>query len=218
MSVSTVISRQRAVVVVKGLSSKTIRSPCLELVCFFHSMSETMEECIPSSTNSPRPSPRNRSYETTYQREYVLKRSSSIAEGIPLGQRFPIGSPYDLAGPINSSLYTADYSNPDNAQQKVFVRPNTNRANRPHPHRDFPHWPRKAESMLDLSIGETDQALRNQLNSIYQVDFTGESLATALCLTFMAVSFFRCRSRICRSLGVQSNTSLLATSSCAYAR
>ena len=138
-----------------------------------------MEECIPSSTNnSPRPSPRNRPYETMYQREYVSKPSSSIAEGIPRGQRFPVGSPYDLAGPITASLYTVDYSNPDNVQQKVFVRPNTNRANRPHRHRDFPHWPRKAESMMDLSIGETDQALRNQLNSIYQVDFTPEARRT----------------------------------------
>ena len=94
-----------------------------------------------------------------------------------MGQRFPIGSPFDLQGPINPSLYMEDYSNPENVQQKVFVRPNTNRANRPHPHRDFPHWPRRAESLSDLSIGEIDQALRNQINSTYQVDFTGKSLS-----------------------------------------
>lgn len=134
-----------------------------------------MEDHIPSPKQTPRLSPANRSYETTYRREYVLKRSPSIIEGIPLGQHFPVSSPYRLEDPIGTSVYAVDYFKENKVQREEFPRPNTSRANRPHPHRDFPFWPRRAESLSDLSTEETQQALKNQLNSTYRVDFTGSS-------------------------------------------
>ena len=140
---------------------------CLFSTSFCHSSHRAMEDQISSRAN--------RSYQTTYRREYVLKRSPSIAEGIPLSQQFPVSSPYRLEGPIGSSIYAVDYFKENKVQREEFPRPNTNRANRPHPHRDFPFWPRRAESLGDLSAEETEQALKNQLNSTYRADFAGSS-------------------------------------------
>lgn len=117
-----------------------------------------METCIRS--------PRNQAYETTYNREFVLKKSSPPVEGIPFGQRFLVGSPFKLSDPVGDSSYTMDFTNQKNVQRELFFRPNTNRANRPHPHKEFPYSPRRFE--------ETKQALRNQLDSTYEVDFTGK--------------------------------------------
>jgi len=105
-----------------------------------------------------------------------LKRSSSsfVVEGIPFGQRFLVGGPFQLSDPIGDSLYKMDFTNQKNVQREPFFRPNTNRANRPHPHKEFPYWPRRSESLCDLQSEETKQTLRNQLGSTYQVDFTGK--------------------------------------------
>ena len=133
-----------------------------------------MNECVRSSQNTPRSSLQQRAYETTYHRAFPVKRSLSIGEGSPFGQRFLLGAPYNLQDDIGASIYMMDYSRYNDNRDRSFFRPNTSRANRPHPHRDFPFWPRKAESLQDVSTDETEQALRNQLNSTYQVDFNGE--------------------------------------------
>ncbi|CAF4040837.1 unnamed protein product [Rotaria sp. Silwood1] len=131
-----------------------------------------MEASIHSRSNTPCCSGRNRAYQTTYRREFVLKRSSSIAEGAPFSQQFLIGCPFQLNGPVGESLYAIDFTNQKNVQREPFIRPNTNRANRPHPHKEFPYWPRRSESVCGLPSDETKQALRNQLDSTYQVDYT----------------------------------------------
>ena len=156
----------------------------------------------------------NRSYQTTYRREYVLKRSPSVVEGIPLGQQFPVSSPYRLEGPIGSSIYAVDYFKENKVQREEFPRPNTNRANRPHPHRDFPFWPRRAESLGDLSVEETEQALKNQLNSTYRADFTGSSF---LVIDHSIISM-SCRSgtRIPVVSSLQTDPSVLARSGSAH--
>ena len=113
-------------------------------------------------------------YQTSYKREYAPKRTITMAESPPFGQRFLIGSPFQLNDPIGNSLYTMDFTKENDVRRDIFPRPNTNRANRPHPPKQFPYWPR-SESLCDLSAPEeTKQALRNQLNSTYQVDFNGK--------------------------------------------
>lgn len=112
-------------------------------------------------------------YQTSYRREFPSKNTTTIAENPPFGQRFLIGSPFQLNDPIGSSLYTVDFTKQNEVQREIFPRPNTHRANRPHPHKEFPHWPR-SESLCDLSApDETKQALKNQINSTYRVDFNG---------------------------------------------
>jgi hypothetical protein len=138
------------------------------------SVREKMEACNQFRSNTSCGSVRNHAYETTYIREFAVKKSSPIVEGIPVGQRFLIGCPYQLSEPVGASLYTMDFANKKNSRQESFFRPDTSRANRPHPHRQFPHWPRRSESFCELQSDETKQALRNQLNSVYRVDYTGK--------------------------------------------
>lgn len=173
-----------------------------------------MEDQIHSPKHTSRSTLAHRPYETTYRREYILKRSPSDVEGIPLGQQFPISSPYRLDGPIGASIYTVDYSKDNKVCREEFPRPNTSRANRPHPHQGFPFWPRRAESLIDLSVEETEQALKNQLNSTYRADFTGN----LTWLEFISVesdpdlsrSSFRSSTRIPVVVGLQTITSALA--------
>ncbi len=151
---------------------------------------ERMEARIRSRSNTPCLSPRNQAYETTYNREFVLKRSSSVLEGEPFSQRFLIGCPFELNDPVGDSLYKIDFTNQKNVQRESFFRPNTNRANRPHPHKHFPYWPRRSESSCDLLSEETKQTLKNQFDSTYQVDYLGKWK----CLLFhhhFNVSFFK---------------------------
>jgi len=135
---------------------------------------ERMETYIRSRSNIPCFSSRNQPYETTYKREYVSKRPSPIVEGIPFGQRFLIGCPFQLSDPIGNSLYEMDFANRKNLHRGPFFRPNTNRAHRPNTNKEFPYCPRRAESFGDLRSEETKQALRNQLDSTYEVDYTGK--------------------------------------------
>jgi hypothetical protein len=135
---------------------------------------DRMEACIQSRPGTPYRSTRSRSYETTYQREFsALKRSLTIDEGMPSGQRFLIGCPYPLNGPVGISSYTVDFTDQKNVQRQPVIRPNTARANRPHPHLQFTHWPRRPETACQVISEETKQALRNQFNSTYQTDYIG---------------------------------------------
>ncbi len=135
---------------------------------------ERMEACIRSRWNTIPSLSRNRAFETTYKREFVSKRSSSVIQSIPFGQRFLIGSPFQLNDPVGASLYRMDFTNQKNVYREPFFRPNTNRANRPHSYKQFPYWPRRSASAWDLPSDETKQALRNQISSTYQVDYTGK--------------------------------------------
>ena len=119
---------------------------------------------------------RNRAYETSYRREFVSKSASTIVGGIPPSQRFLIGSPFQLSEPIGNSMYMMDFGNQRNPSREPFFRPNTTRANRPHPHQQFPHWPRRSASATDLRPEETEQALRNQLDSTYRVAYAGKCM------------------------------------------
>ena len=133
-----------------------------------------MEACIPSRSATPDCSKRCRPYQTTYRREFNLKRSPSIDEGAPFSQQFLIGRPFQLTDPVGDSIYAVDFTEKKNVQRKPVFRSNTNRANRPHPHKQFPFWPRRTESLCNLPSEETRQALRNQLDSTYKEDFIGK--------------------------------------------
>lgn len=118
---------------------------------------------------------RSQSYETTYQREFsALRRASTINEGVPAGQRFPIGCPYQINDPIGVTSYTVDYIEQKDIQREPVIRPNTSRANRPHPHPQFTHWPRRPATASPVISEEIKQALRNQWTSTYQMDFIGK--------------------------------------------
>jgi hypothetical protein len=136
---------------------------------------ERMETCIQARPSTPYRSERSKSYETTYQREFsTLKRSLTIDEGIPAGQRFLIGAPHQLNDPVGITSYTVDYPEQKNVQREPLIRPNTSRANRPHPHPQFTHWPRRPTTATSAISEETKQALRNQFNSTYQTDYIGK--------------------------------------------
>lgn len=118
---------------------------------------------------------RSQSYETTYQREFsAIKRGSTINEGVPSGQRFLIGSPYQITDPVGVTSYTVDYTEQKNVQREPVIRLNTPRANRPHPHPQFTHWPRRPVTASPVMSEEMKQALRNQLTSTYQMDYIGK--------------------------------------------
>jgi hypothetical protein len=134
-----------------------------------------MAVCIQSRPSTPHRTSRNRSYETTYQREFsALKRAVTIDEGVPCGQRFLIGRPYQLNEPIGVTSYTEHYPHQTNVQREPVIRPNTSRANRPHPHPQFTHWPRQSTTASPVISEQTKQALRNQFNSTYTTDYIGK--------------------------------------------
>ena len=150
-----------------------------------------MQTCIRSRSTTPNGSPRNRAYETTYKREFISKRPAPFAEGVPLSQRFITGTPFQLSGPVGDSIYATDFTNQKDVLREPFFRPNTNRANRPHPHKHFPYWPRRSESLSDLRADETNQALSNQLDSTYQVDYTGKRIPYLVRQYFDLSCFFQ---------------------------
>ncbi|CAF3343031.1 unnamed protein product [Rotaria socialis] len=149
-----------------------------------------------SQSNTRSSLKRSQAYQTTYRREFLLKRSSSIDEGVPPSQRFLIGCPFQLNEPVGETLYKIDFNEPKNVQRDHFMRPNTNRANRPHPHKQFPYWPRRSESVCDVPPEETRQALKNQLDSTYRVDYTGASQGFNLSMAYeRSRPFWRDRAR-----------------------
>ncbi|CAF3081916.1 unnamed protein product [Rotaria socialis] len=144
-----------------------------------------MEACIQSLPSTPYRSARSRSYQTTYQRQFSsLKRSLTIDEGVPSGQQFLIGCPYQLNDPVGVSSYTVDYPHQKDTQPESIIRPNTPRAHRPHPNPQFTHWPRRPVTVSSVVSEETKQALRNQLNSTYQTDYIGSPQGFPLPLAY----------------------------------
>jgi hypothetical protein len=134
-----------------------------------------MAVCIQSRPTTPHRSSRSRSYETTYQREFsALRRSLTIDEGVPAGQRFLIGTPYQINDPVGVTSYTEDYPHQTNVQREPVIRPNTHRANRPHPHPQFTHWPRRPVTASPVISEQTKQVLKNQFNSTYKTDYIGK--------------------------------------------
>jgi len=134
-----------------------------------------MDACIRSRLNTSYHSKRHREYETTYKREFSSKKASPIVEGAPLSQRFLIGSPFRLSDTIGESLYTMDFSHKKNVQRKPsFIPTTTINEKPPSQQQQLPHFPRRAESFNDSVSDEIKQALRNQLDSTYQVDYTGK--------------------------------------------
>lgn len=126
------------------------------------------------SHSTARATLRRNAYQTTYKREFVLKRSSSsIDEGIPPSQRFLIGSPYELDEPVGETVYKIDFNQPKIIQSQSTVRPKTSRVSQADPHKQYPYLPRRSESACDLPPNEIRQALKNQLDSTYRVDFAG---------------------------------------------
>lgn len=139
-------------------------------------MDQTSEGSVQSRPQTPYRPLRNRAYQTTYQREFsAIRRATPFDEGIPAGQRFPIGAPHQLEDPIGDTSYSNDYEPPKEVQREPIVRPNTGRANRPHPHPQFTHWPRRPQTAKVTIDEQTKQALRNQLYSTYQLDYIGLS-------------------------------------------
>ena len=138
---------------------------------------ELMETSHPSRPFPALRPARNRAYETTYQREFsAVKQAVPIDEGVPAGERFLIGSPYELTDPVGVSSYAVDFAHQKNASRASAIRPNTARAHRPHPHPQFTHWPRRPDTAYPVVSEETKRALANQLNSTYRTDFIGTHL------------------------------------------
>ena len=134
-----------------------------------------MEACIRSRLNTSYHSKRNQEYVTTYKREFGSKRASAIVEGAPLSQRFLIGTPFRLSDSVGESLYTMDFAQKKNVQRKPSFFESTNNIDRPPSQQQLPpHYPRRTESFNDSVSDEIKQALRNQLDSTYQVDYTGK--------------------------------------------
>lgn len=132
-----------------------------------------MEACIRSRSNTPCYSAKKQAYQTTYEREFLVKRTPLTDEGIPLSQRFLLGSPFELNDAVGESLYAIDFTKHNKVQREYYFPPSTKRANRPHPHKEFPFWPRRSQSICDQPSEETKQVFRNQLGSTYQVDYVG---------------------------------------------
>ncbi|CAF1192317.1 unnamed protein product [Adineta steineri] len=145
-----------------------------------------METYIRSQPNTPHPSTRNRAYQTTYQREYsILKQISNDDEGVPAGQRFLIGCPYQLSDPVGTTSYTTDYPQNNNVKREGPIRPNTPRANRPHIHPHFPHVSsRQPITLAPIMTEEIKQALKNQITSTYRTDYIGTPQAFPLPLAY----------------------------------
>ena len=82
-------------------------------------MDQTSEGSIQSRPQTPYRPLRNRAYQTTYQREFsALRRATPFEEGIPAGQRFPIGAPHQLEDPIGETSYSNDYEPPKEVQRE----------------------------------------------------------------------------------------------------
>jgi hypothetical protein len=175
----------------------------LAVVLFSLGVKEGMETCVQTRPSTPYRTVRSKSYETTYQREYsTLKKALTIDEGVPSGQRFLIGCPYEINGSVGVTSYTVDYPQQKNIQREPVIRPNTHRANRPHPHPQFTHWPRRPITASPVISEETKQALRNQLNSTYQTDYIGKSNIFSVHFDSEYFLIFRSSSRISSSIGL----------------
>lgn len=134
-----------------------------------------MEACIQSLPSTPYRSAPSKAYQTTYQREFSsLKKSLIIDEGIPTGQRFLIGSPYQLNDPVGISSYSIDYPNRKDTQIESVIRLNTPKVHQPHPNSQFTQCFKRPITVSPVISEETKQALRNQLNSTYQIDYAGK--------------------------------------------
>ena len=91
-----------------------------------------------------------------------------------LVKEFLIGTPYQINDPIGVTSYTEDYPHQTNVQREPVIRPNTPRANRPHPHPQFTHWPRRPVTASPAISEQTKQVLKNQFNSTYKTDYIGK--------------------------------------------
>ncbi|CAF0960520.1 unnamed protein product [Adineta ricciae] len=138
---------------------------------------------------------RIRSYETTYQREYsIVRKATNIDEGVPAGQRFLIGCPYELNEPVGITSYTDDYPEKTNIQREPIIRPNTPRANRPHTHPQFPYIPRQSVITSSDITEKIKQALKSQFTTTYRTDFLGAPQGFPLPLAYNSSrSFWRNR-------------------------
>lgn len=133
-----------------------------------------MDACIRSRLQTSYHSKRNREYETTYKREFSAKRPSSIVEGAPLSQRYLIGCPFNLADPLGESIYTMDFARKNNAQRKSSSFQNATSIDRSDSQQHLPECFQRSESFNDTNSNDIKQALRNQLDSTYRVDYTGK--------------------------------------------
>lgn len=114
---------------------------------------------VRSRSRSTTPS---RSYETTYRREFISRRSPSTIESAPFGQRFLIGSPFQLNDPIEDTMYTMHFSKPKNIINELDCG-------------QIPNWCRRSQSSCELPVpDEMKQALKNQIDSTHRVDYTGK--------------------------------------------
>lgn len=164
-----------------------------------------MDACIRSRVNTAYHSRRNQAYETTYSRSFSAKRPTRIVEGAPLSQRFPISCPFNLSDPVGETIYTMDFSRKPKDEPKPSLYQSTS-AFEP-----VPTFVRRSASFNDNVSDEIKQALRNQLDSTYQVDFTGElSHRVSHVLTRL---FFRIMPRLSAPAGIHSRAALLAPSS-----
>ncbi|CAF1423609.1 unnamed protein product [Adineta steineri] len=142
-----------------------------------------MDACIRSRAKTSYHSKRNQAYETTYKREFSSKKPVVIVEGAPPEQRFLVGCPFNLADPVGETIYTMDFSrtNPVPKQQPYFQ--STSTIERPDS-KQLPCCPRRYETLNDPLEDEIKQALRNQLDSTYQVDYTGSCQGFQLPLAY----------------------------------
>jgi hypothetical protein len=149
-----------------------------------------MDACLRSRVNTSYHSRRNQAYETTYKRVFSSKRPARIVEGAPLSQRFLIGCPFILTDPVGESIYTMDFARKTKEERKPSVYQSTSVLEQPDSQQPLPSFPRRSESFNDTVSDEIKQALRNQLDSTYRVDYTGKC---ALFKESVVIRFFLLR-------------------------
>ena len=104
------------------------------------------------------------------QTRICCTRPPSAIEDAPSGQRFLIGSPYQLTDPVDSSSYRMDFSAPKTLYRQASLRSQSTKI-------DLIPGTQRTENPNPSSSREIKQALRNQLNSTYQTDFVGTLMA-----------------------------------------
>ncbi|UJR20557.1 hypothetical protein I4U23_023684 [Adineta vaga] len=144
-----------------------------------------MDACLRPRLKTSYHCRRNQDYETTYKRAFSAKRPAPIVEGAPLSQRYLIGCPFNLADPVGESIYTMDFARTKNVERKPSFYENTSIIEQSDSQKQqCTQCPRRSESFNDSISDEVKQALRNQLDSTYQVDYTGSCQGFQLPLAY----------------------------------
>ncbi|CAF1366765.1 unnamed protein product [Adineta ricciae] len=138
-----------------------------------------MDACLRPRLKTAYHCRRNQDYETTYKRTFSAKRPARIVEGAPLSQRYLIGCPFNLADPVGESIYMVDFTGKKSREPNLSFHQSTNMLEP-----CDSQFLQRSESSNNATSNEIKQALRNQLDSTYQVDYTGSPQGFKLPLAY----------------------------------